>query len=175
MFPDSPPTVIIPAVAPFAVPIDAGTDKGVAYLTPTPIRTRAVAADTVPLRSLSGPESARRIAAGTPLSPDTVADLLDDERRQRLLSCLEDYDDPVALADLADEVAVRERDTSITSIPGEAILQVYMSLYHTHVPMLADADVVEYSQKRDLVGLAANAADLLRNATGFEGGPRPCP
>jgi hypothetical protein len=34
---------------------------------------------------------------------------------------------------------------------------VYLSLYHSHVPKLAEANVVEYSQESDLVEPSAGA------------------
>ncbi len=66
----------------------------------------------------------------------------------------------MTLPDLADEVAVRERGTTIAAIPGEEVKRVYMSLYHSHIPKLANADVVAYDQERDMVALAENAAHL---------------
>lgn len=51
----------------------------------------------------------------------------------------------------ADEVAVAECDRVFPEIDADAVLQLYLSLYHTHVPKLADAGLVEYGQARDFV------------------------
>jgi hypothetical protein len=51
----------------------------------------------------------------------------------------------------ADEVAVAECDRVLPEIDADAVLQFYLSLYHTHVPKLADAGLVEYGQARDFV------------------------
>lgn len=58
------------------------------------------------------------------------------------------------LADLAEEVARMESDAStIADIPAEDVKSVYMALYHTHVPKMADANVVTYDQETDSVRL----------------------
>lgn len=97
-------------------------------------------------------------AAGT-VDRTTVHDLLAADRRRHVLACLADHG-TLALPDLADQVAERERDTALPQIPEDEVLTVYLSLYHTHVPKLADADVVRYSQNRDTVALAADPDSL---------------
>ncbi|OAQ52270.1 hypothetical protein HTG_11655 [Natrinema mahii] len=87
-------------------------------------------------------------------------DVLSHHRRRYALQCLREYETPLALADLADEVAVREHDRPLPEIPSEAVKRIYVSLYHTHVPKLADADHVRYSQERDEVALLDHAAQL---------------
>lgn len=93
------------------------------------------------------------------LSLETLHGLLGRRRRQHVLACLNQHDE-LALADLAEEVAVRECDEPITEISEDAVLRIYTSLWHAHVPRLADANVVEYDQDRDVVSLGANAAQL---------------
>lgn len=86
-------------------------------------------------------------------SLDTLFELLSNRRRRYVLSCLNEYENPMALADLADEVAARENGTPITQTSAEEVKRIYISLYHTHVPKLERAGVVRYSQERDLVVL----------------------
>lgn len=95
------------------------------------------------------------------LPVDALLDLLAHSRRRTLLTCLQTYDDPLPLPDLADEVAVAERDATLDAIPAETVKRVYMSLYHRHVPKLEDYDVVWYEQERDMVGLADRAVAVL--------------
>lgn len=83
-----------------------------------------------------------------------VAELLTVDRRRLALQVLQAFDEPITLADLAEEVAIRERDAPITDVSGETVAAIYHSLYHTHVPRLADADIVEYDQDRDMVHVA---------------------
>ena len=99
---------------------------------------------------------------GDGLGSDAVFDLLAHHRRRHALACLREHGPVLPLADLSDEVAVRERGTRITEIPREDVLEVYMSLYHVHVPKLADADVVEYEQERDIVRVREDADRLAR-------------
>lgn len=98
------------------------------------------------------------VANGTEL--DELFDALADQRRRTVLSCLGESEVPLALADVADEVASREHDGSMTDLSDEAVRQVYLSLYHAHVPKLADANLVEYDPVGDVVALAAHARPL---------------
>ncbi|MFC7155815.1 hypothetical protein ACFQPA_10145 [Halomarina halobia] len=108
----------------------------------------------------SNPTSGSGLADSEALSADSIFDALAHRRRRCVIYCLREYDTPMTLPDLADEVAVRERGTTIAAIPGEEVKRVYMSLYHSHIPKLANADVVAYDQERDMVALAENAAHL---------------
>ncbi|RDI73017.1 hypothetical protein DWB78_04965 [Halopelagius longus] len=78
-------------------------------------------------------------------------DVLTDQRRRFAIRCLIEYDTPMTLADLADEVAVREEERPLSEIPAEDVMQVYLSLYHAHIPKLVDVGVADYSQEQDLV------------------------
>lgn len=91
-------------------------------------------------------------------------DVLGHHRRRYALQCLREYENPMALADLADEVAVREYDAPLPEIDAETVKEVYVSLYHAHIPKLADADHVLYYQGRDSVALTDHAEqfDQLR-------------
>jgi len=96
------------------------------------------------------------------LSTDTVFEVLAERRRRYLLGSLAEHGYSLTLADLADEVASREYDAHITEIPEDDVLEIYLSLYHQHVPKLADADVVAYDQDHDLVARAENASVVER-------------
>lgn len=75
-------------------------------------------------------------------------------RRQFLIECLQRFDEPVSLPDLADEIAVKEAGEPLSAIPGERVKVVYLALYHRHVPALEDAGHIEYDQEADLVRIA---------------------
>lgn len=95
-------------------------------------------------------EDAGRASPGT----DAIFSILSDERRRYALYCLQEHRQPMALADLADEVARLEYDErSLATIPAEDVKRVYMSLYHNHVPKMADANVLEYDQDSDAIRL----------------------
>lgn len=87
------------------------------------------------------------------VEPDELFTLLADGRRRCVLYCLQTYGSPMGLPDLADEVAAWERDTSLEGVSADAVKHVYMSLYHTHIPLLTDAGIVGYDQETDAVAL----------------------
>lgn len=90
----------------------------------------------------------------------TMFEILAHPRRRHVILCLREYEDPMALADLADEIAALENDTSPMEVPPDEVERVYLSLYHTHVPKLADARVVQYEQEKNWVRLAERAEQL---------------
>ncbi|NUC72562.1 hypothetical protein HTZ84_09610 [Haloterrigena sp. SYSU A558-1] len=85
------------------------------------------------------------------LNTDSLFNLLANQRRRYALSVLSKHQNPIALADLAEEVAIREEDTKITDISPEKVKNIYMMLYHAHIPKLEDENFVEYNQDRDTV------------------------
>ncbi|WP_136718488.1 DUF7344 domain-containing protein [Halorientalis salina] len=103
-------------------------------------------------------------------SLDTLYDLLANQRRRYAISCLQDHGS-IALPDLADEVVCYENDAPITEIPEKEVLRVYSTLWHAHIPKLAEAGVVEYDQEQDIVTLGGNAdqVDSLPLTNGPEG------
>ena len=94
--------------------------------------------------------------------------LFADRRRRYALYCLFRFATPMTLPTLADRVTELEYDAPAESLLDER-LRVYMSLYHDHIPLLAEADVVKYSQEDDTVDLAENASAIrpkvIRRAT----------
>lgn len=89
-------------------------------------------------------------------NPNAVAprDVVTDQRRRNVLQCLDGRDDGLALADLANDVAALERETNRDDVAPAFVERVYVSLYHCHVPKLAEAGVVEYRADRNVVVLA---------------------
>lgn len=85
---------------------------------------------------------------------DVVFDVLADQRRRSVLRCLNRHKNPMALADVADEVATRETEVPITELSAQEVKRVYVSLYHKQIPKLVDAAVVRYNQDTDMVMLA---------------------
>lgn len=71
---------------------------------------------------------------------DDLMKVLANERRRQTLRALWDADGAVSLADIADEIARRER-ASAGDAPGDSE-RVQIALYHVHLPKLADAGLV---------------------------------
>lgn len=80
--------------------------------------------------------------------------LLASERRRHLLSVVREHGEALALADVADEVAIRESGRPLTELTAERVARVYTSIYHDHLPRLVDAGLLSYDQSRDIVAPA---------------------
>lgn len=104
--------------------------------------------------------------AGESLSLDTVFELLSNRRRRHALAVLGRFEGPLTLADLADEVAVREHGTSIEEVSAETVADIYFRLYHKDVPKLTAADVIVYDQERDMVAADENLELCLAHLPG---------
>ncbi len=104
-------------------------------------------------------------------SPDLLSDalqLLSVRRRRVTLRVVREYDDELTLPDLAEEVAIRESHKPIPEISPETVTEVYISLYHDHMPRMVDTGLLEYEQERDLVspGTLSLALDGLEERGG---------
>lgn len=87
-------------------------------------------------------------------SLDEAFELLAHTRRRLLLEVMRTYGEQLTLPDAAEEVAVRESGRSVADLSAERVANVYISLYHDHLPRLVDAGLLEYDQERDLVSPA---------------------
>lgn len=83
------------------------------------------------------------------------------ERRRHVLYRLKKTRRPQALADLAEYVAGREQEATGSTIDRDAVKDVYLDLYHCHVPKLTEADLVEYEQDADVVALVEYPAEQI--------------
>jgi len=61
-----------------------------------------------------------------------------------VLMLLRDAERPVDLTTLTEQIAARETSHSVDELPSQARKRVYVSLYQTHLPRLADAGLVDY-------------------------------
>lgn len=97
----------------------------------------------------------------SPFSVDETLNVLGNERRRYVIRCFEQHGNVISLPDLADEVAVREFDARIKEIPADEVKRIYVSLYHSHIPKLADVGLVTYCQEQDLVNVTGDIESLL--------------
>lgn len=81
-------------------------------------------------------------------------DCLGHPTRQSILTLLRDQDVPIHLADLARDLAAKDTLTQDKRDATDPI-DLYMMLYHCHIPKLADADLVHYDQERRTVTVTA--------------------
>lgn len=122
----------------------------------------------LPIAGGDRPESQRLQAAtdGTKDSAerDKLFSTLTNRRRRYALYCLKTSKTPMALADLADELVRWETDRSPTAVQ-DTRERVYISLYHCHLPKLADADLISFDTDRKLITVREDTNDLPLNVT----------
>lgn len=85
--------------------------------------------------------------------------LFEAARRRYLLYCLYLYSNPILLSDIAYQVTIWEGNQQSDDIAEERF-RTYMSLYHDHLPELADEGIVEYDQQEDVVTLGPKQGEV---------------
>jgi hypothetical protein len=80
----------------------------------------------------------------TELSQDQVFEVLQSMRRRYTIHYLRRENCTVDFADVTDHVAAWEYNTTPTDLLKEQRKRVYISLYQTHIPALADAGIINY-------------------------------
>lgn len=99
---------------------------------------------------------------GNALSKDEIFDVLSNNRRRYVLQYLNDRADSTATMDtLVDYVAAREYSTTPEEIESEERKRVYVGLKQSHIPKLADLDIVTIDDNGNQVTLADNAGEVL--------------
>lgn len=98
-------------------------------------------------------------------SIDAVLSLFAERRRRLAVSCLEQHEEALSLADLAEDIAIEETDASRSDIDRQDVSHVYLNLYHNHVPRLEDHGIVEYEQERGLIRLSEGTDPVLEILT----------
>lgn len=71
------------------------------------------------------------------------------------------------LDDLATKIAAWEADVRKDAVPDDAVRDVYISLYHAHVPKLVDRDVVRYDEDDETIERGPNATQVLQALHGM--------
>ncbi|MFC6905579.1 DUF7344 domain-containing protein [Halalkalicoccus tibetensis] len=85
------------------------------------------------------------------LSKDDTFHILQNERRRRVLQYLSDTKGPVDMRDIAEQVAAWEHDTTVQQLTSDQRQRVYIALYQSHLPKLADFDLITYNRSRGVV------------------------
>lgn len=106
------------------------------------------------------------------LDEPEIHDVLRNERRRRVLSCLRDRGGRTEVSELVDSIARRECDQQPSS---KLRRSVYSSLHQTHLPKLERSDIVAYDRDSKAVTLTTNASEVdrylqLRGAYGLSWG-----
>lgn len=85
------------------------------------------------------------------LSTDRMFHLLQNERRRLTLEYLQGTEGVVDMRDIVENVAAVEYDTEVEQLSSTERQRVYIALYQSHLPKLADSGVIEYDQSRGWV------------------------
>lgn len=94
------------------------------------------------------------------LPKDETFHLLSSRRRRDALRYLADRDGPVDMRDLAEQVAAWEQETTVQRLSSQERQRVYIALYQTHLPKLADHGIITYDQSRGTVERTERADQL---------------
>ncbi|SEP90741.1 DUF7344 domain-containing protein [Natrinema salaciae] len=127
---------------------------------------------------LSSPESLTAFGETRADAVDTAMDLLADRRRRAVLDYLEETDGTATLTELAVEIAAREARVEPNAISDHGDVSardrraVRISLHHSHVPKLANADVIDYETETETVTLTDRGRSLLSRRDAVQGPPR---
>ena len=96
----------------------------------------------------------------TELTRDRIFDILSSPRRRYVLYFLRTEPNPIQLTDLAEHVAAWENDTTVEELSTQQRKRVYVSLYQTHLPKLAESGLVNYDEDSGDVSIAAKASEI---------------
>jgi len=100
-----------------------------------------------------------------PLHKDTVYHLLQNERRRLALRYLREIEPETDLGEMAVQVAAWENDTTTGAVTSDMRQRVYIALYQSHLPKLADEGVLDYDKDRKRISRRPAAAQLDRYLT----------
>ncbi|WP_255197192.1 DUF7344 domain-containing protein [Halorarius litoreus] len=92
------------------------------------------------------------------ISLDEVFTILSNARRRHVVELLVEHDGEMTFRELTDAVAKRESEGPVGY---DARKRVYVSLRQSHLPRLADADVIEYDRDRGAIE-ATTLLDTVR-------------
>lgn len=92
------------------------------------------------------------------VAPVDIHDILSNERRQMLISILQDEEELVTARDLSERIA--ELETGDTPPPRNIRQSVYVSLHQTHLPKLESLGFIEYDEGTKEVRLTDKAEEF---------------
>lgn len=117
-------------------------------------------------RGSDGPTGANA-APSTPTDAaflsETLADALGHRRRRLLLHCLDSREFMVSRSDVAAQLAAWEADADPADVSSERRETIETTLHHVHVPKLADADLVEFDARSEMLTLTPKAESIIPN------------
>jgi DNA-binding transcriptional ArsR family regulator len=97
---------------------------------------------------------------GGGVSDDDVFKVLSNRRRREVVEYLHAGDGTASVGDLAEHIAMKENETSLQQLSSYERKRVYVSLYQNHLPVMDDANIVDYAENRKTVRLLAGGERL---------------
>lgn len=86
------------------------------------------------------------------VAPDSLFDILQNERRRAVIRYLKQRDSKsVTIDDLATHIAARENNVDVSQVSSTQRKRVYIGLYQSHLPKMDDFDVIDYDQNRGTI------------------------
>ena len=103
------------------------------------------------------------------LATDRRFKLLKNRRRRAVIRYLAEHRDPTTRSELAEVIAAGEEGIDVSELDSSQRKRVYVSLYQTHLPKMAELNTVDYDKDAGVVRLAPRAADVDRYLTTEDG------
>lgn len=115
---------------------------------------------------ISSGSTDRPIVPAGVLELDHVYEALGHSRRRYLCyTLLEDTE--WSLDDLASKIAAWESDVPAGAVPEDEKRNVYISLYHAHVPKLVEDSIVTFDEDSRTISMGPNAIQVLQALHGM--------
>lgn len=105
-------------------------------------------------------DKARAPFPDSEVAKDTLFELLSSPRRRFILYYLHEVSGETTLQDLADEVGAWEYDKAVEDLTRQESKRVYVSLYQTHIPKLANSGIIEYDSDSGDIKLTDNVNEF---------------
>jgi len=96
----------------------------------------------------------------TSLASDEVFEILSSQRRRMVLYYLRTHDEAATVNELAEQIAAWENEIDIEELTSQQRKRVYVSLYQTHLPKLAETNIVDYDVDEGSVRLTEQAGEI---------------
>lgn len=94
------------------------------------------------------------------LTQEIAFEILSCRRRRHVLHCLKQRDEPVELRELSIQLAAWENDVPRRAVEYDQRMRVYTALRQSHLPKMAQADIVEFDSRTGTVTLTEEASEL---------------
>lgn len=94
------------------------------------------------------------------ITQDTAFETLSSTRRRHVLHYLRREERPVSLRELSTQIAAWENDTVPEAVTYKERMRVYTALRQSHLPKMAEQNVVSFDKDRGMIELTEEASEL---------------